>query len=387
MPQDPLLLTEQERILQRAVHDFADNVLAPRAGELDEREEFPWENFRGLADMGLLGIGVPEAYGGAGGGFRESSIATEEIARGCAATSVIYGAHLSLATQTIARFGSDALKARFLPALAQGRRVAAFALTEPEAGSDVASLATAVTRKGDDYVLNGSKLFITNGDVASVYVVFATHDRALRTKGIDCLVLEKGTPGLAANRQSGKLGMRASSTAEVVFQDAAVPVENRIGEEGTGFYAAMQILESSRITIAAQCAGIAQACLEAAARYAGRRHAFGQPIAGFQAIQWMLADTAVEVDAARLLTRRAAVLKDMGLPHGTESAMAKLFASEAANRAADRAVQVHGGYGYFRGAPVERYFRDARVTEIYEGTSEVQRLIISRAVLQALASQ
>jgi butyryl-CoA dehydrogenase len=384
MPQDPFLYSESERLLQRTVRDFADDVLSPRAAGLDEREEFPWANFRGMADLGLLGLGVPEAYGGAGGGFQESSIAMEEIARACAATSVVYGAHLSLAIQTILRFGSEAQRQRHLPTLVRGQQVAAFALTEPNAGSDVASMSTLVTRRGDDYLLNGSKLFITNGDVASVFVVFATHDPSQRAKGVSCFLLEGGAPGFTATRQTGKLGMRASSTAELLFQDCPVPSENRIGQEGSGFSTAMQVLESSRITIAAQCVGISQACLEAAGRYAKSRHAFGGPIASFQAIQWMLADMAMETDAARLLTRRAAILKDAGLPHGTESAMAKLFASEAANRAADRALQIHGGSGYFRGSAVERYFRDARVTEIYEGTSEVQRLIISRAVLQGL---
>ncbi len=384
MPQDPLLLTESELLLQRTVRDFAGKTLAPRAAELDEREAFPWENFLGLATLGILGIGVPEAYGGSGGGFRESSIATEEIARACAATSVIYGAHLSLATQAILRFGDEAQHQRYLPLLVRGDQVGAFALSEANAGSDAASLATSAARTGRGYLLNGSKLFITNGDVAGLYVVFATHDPALRSKGIDCFLVQRDRPGFTANRQQGKLGMRASSTAELVFQDCPVPAEDRLGDEGVGFGIAMQILESSRITIAAQCVGIAQACLEAGARYAKGRHAFGQPIANFQAIQWMLADTAVEVDAARLLARRAAILKDLGQPHGTEAAMAKLFASEAANRAADRALQIHGGSGYFRGAPVERYYRDARVTEIYEGTSEVQRLIIARAVLQGM---
>ncbi|MBI4339681.1 MAG: acyl-CoA dehydrogenase family protein [Chloroflexi bacterium] len=386
MPQDALLLTEQELMLQHTVREFADQTLAPRAAELDEREEFPWENFRALANLGLLGLGIPEAYGGAGGGFRESSIAMEEMARACAATSVIYGAHLSLACQAIARFGDEAQKRRHLPPLVRGERVAAFALSEPGAGSDAASLATIAGRSGDDYMLSGSKLFITNGDVAGTYVVFATHDPALRARGISCFIMERGTPGFTATRQGGKLGMRASTTAELLFQDCPVPSEDRVGEEGGGFSIAMQVLEASRITIAAQSVGIGRACLEAAARYASQRQAFGQPIAGFQAIQWMIADTAVEVDAARLLTRRAALLKDAGKPHGTESAMAKLFASEAANRAANRALQVHGGYGYFRGSAVERYFRDARVTEIYEGTSEVQRLIISRAVLGRLGN-
>ena len=385
MPQDPILYSESELLLARTVREYADNVLAPRAAAIDQTEEFPWENFRGLADLGLLGVGIPEAYGGSAGGFRESSIATEEIARACAATSVIYGAHLSLASQTIARFGTEEQKQCYLPPLTRADQVASFCLTEPDAGSDVCSMSTTAITDGDDYIFNGSKTFITNADVASTYVVFATRDKSLRAKGIGCYIVEGNVPGLTVNRQNGKLGMRASSTAEMIFQDCAVPSTNRVGDDGAGFHIAMQVLESSRITIAAQCVGIGQACLEAAGRYANQRQTFGQPIANYQAIQWMIADMAVEIDAARLLTRRASILKDAGESHGTESAMAKLFASESANRAADKALQIHGGYGYFRDSPVERYFRDARVTEIYEGTSEVQRIIISRSVLQALS--
>ena len=385
MPQDPILYSESELLLARTVREYADKVLAPRAAAIDKTEEFPWENVRGLADLGLLGIGIPEAYGGSAGGFRESSIVAEEIARACAATSVIYGAHLSLASQTIARFGTEEQKQRYLPPLTRADQVASFCLTEPGAGSDVGSMSTTAITDGDDYIFNGSKTFITNADVASTYVVFATRDKSLRAKGIGCYIVEGNVPGLTVNRQNGKLGMRASSTAEMIFQDCAVPSTNRVGDDGAGFHIAMQVLESSRITIAAQCVGIGQACLEAAGRYANQRQTFGQPIANYQAIQWMIADMAVEIDAARLLTRRASILKDAGEPHGTESAMAKLFASEAANRAAGKALQVHGGYGYFRGSPVERYFRDARVTEIYEGTSEIQRIIISRSVLQTLS--
>ena len=380
-----LFLSEQELILQNTVRDFAERELAPRARQIDEAEEFPWEILKGIAQMGLFGLTVDPAYGGTGGGFKELCIVIEEMARACAATSVIYAAHLSLAIQTIYRFGTEGQKQRFLPPLVKGEKIGAFALSEPGAGSDAAALSTTATREDGQYRLNGSKLFITNGDLADTLVVFATHDRSLRTRGIDCLVVEKGMPGLSANRQHGKMGMRASSTAELVFQDCMVPGENRLGDEGAGFYAAMQVLESSRIGIAAQCVGIGQACLEAATRYAQDRHAFGQPIADFQGIQWMIADMATELDAARLLTRRAAVLRDQGESHGAQSAMAKLFASEAANRAASKAVQIYGAYGYFKDSPVERYYRDAKVTEIYEGTSEVQRLVIARSVLQALS--
>ena len=381
-----LLLSEQELILQRTVRDFAERELAPRARQLDESEEFPWENVKGIAELGLFGLTIDPTHGGSGGGDRELCVVIEELARACAATSLIYLAHLSLAMQTIARFGTEAQKRRFLPPLARGEKMAAFALSEPGAGSDAAALSTTATRGGGQYMLNGTKLFITNGDVAETIVVFATHDRSLRSRGIDCFVVEKGSPGFSTNKQPGKMGMRASSIAELVFQDCPVPEENRLGDEGTGFNVAMQILDASRIGIAAQCVGISRACLEAATRYAQDRQAFGHRIADFQAIQWMIADMATEIDAARLLTRRAATLKDQGMPHGAESAMAKLFASEAANRAASKAVQIHGGYGYSKEYPVERYYRDAKVTEIYEGTSEVQRLVIARSVLQAFSA-
>ena len=383
---DDLFLNDQELILQRTVRDFADRELAPRARQLDESEEFPWDNLKGIAGLGLFGLTIDPAYGGTGGGFKELCVVVEEMARACAATSLIYTAHLSLATQTISRLGTEGQKQQFLPPLARGEKLAAFALSEPGGSSDAAALATTATSGDGQYRLNGSKTFITNGDVADTLVVFATHDRSLRAQGIDCFVVEKDSPGFSANRLAGKMGMRASSTAELVFQDCPVPKENRLGDEGTGLYTALQSLDSSRMVIAAQCVGIGRACLEAAARYAQNRQAFGKPIAEFQAIQWMIADMATEIDAARLLTRRAAILKDQGAPHGTESAMAKLFASEAANRAASKSVQIYGGAGYFKDSPVERYYRDARATEIYEGTSEIQRLVIARSVLQALSA-
>ena len=379
-----LLLTEEEQLLKKTVRDFADKELAPRASQIDESEEFPWDSIRGLASLGLFGLGIDSEYGGSGGTARQVAIAVEEIARGCAATSVIFGAHLSLATQTIHTFGTEGQKRHFVPPLVAGKKMGAFCLSEPGCGSDAAALETSATKKDGHYLLNGTKLFITNGDVADVLVVFVTHDRSLRSRGISAFVVEKGTRGLSVNKQHGKMGMRASSTAEVVFKDCPVSEENRLGDEGTGFKAAMQVLDASRISIAAQSVGIAQAAFEAAVRYAKQREAFGQPIANFQAIQWMIADMATGIDAARLLTYRAASLRDSGLPFVTEASMAKLFASNVAVQATDKAVQIHGGYGYFRPSPVERLFRDAKVTEIYEGTSEMQRLIIARNVLQAM---
>ena len=376
------LLTEDELLIQNTVRQFADEQLAPRAAAYDESGEFPWDNFRGLAELGLFGLAIDEKYGGSGGTTRQLAIVNEEIARACAATSVIYIAHLSLCAHLIQSFGTDGQKRRFIPPLARGEKVGAFALTEPGGGSDAGALKTTATKSNGHYVLNGSKLFITNAAEADTFLVLASHDLSLRTRGIDALVVDADTPGIAINPQHGKMGMRASSTAEIVFENCAVPQENRLGEEGEGFKQAMKALNGSRIAIASQCVGIAQAAYEAAVGYAKQREAFGQHLADFQAIQWMIADMATAVDAARLLVRRAATLKDAGEPFIKEASMAKLFASRVAMESADKAVQIHGGTGYFAPTPAERYFRDAKVTEIYEGTSEVQRMIISRHILR-----
>jgi butyryl-CoA dehydrogenase len=377
-----LLLTEEEKLLQTTVRDFVDRELAPRAKELDETERFPWENVKGLGELGLMGLTVEEAYGGAGAGYQQLAIAGEEVARGCASTSVVQLAHLSLGVSTIAVGGNEAQKKKYLPDLAAGRKIAAFGLTEPSSGSDAADMQTTATPRDGGYVLNGSKIFITNGVEAETIVVFVSTDRSQGAKGISTFIVNGNNPGMQANGQHGKLGLRASSTAELVFTDCYVPAEDRLGEEGDGFRLAMKVLDSSRISIATQAVGIGQAALEAAAKYAKQREAFGKKLEEHQAIQFMIADMATQLDAARLLTRRAAQLKDAGLPHGKESAMAKLFASEAAHFACDKALQIFGGYGYFRDNPVERYYRDQRVTEIYEGTSEVQRIVIARHVLR-----
>ncbi len=376
-----LLLTEEERMLQSAVREFADRELAPRARELDEREEFSWETWKGMAALGLTGIGIDPAYGGSGGGYRQMAIAEEEIARGDASASVTLVAHISLGTHTIYRYGSEEQKLKFVPPLARGEAMAAWALTEPGGGSDAASLQTTATLRDGTYYLNGGKIFITNGDVADYTVVFATRDRNLGSRGVSAFVVEKGTPEFQAHKQHGKLGMRGSTTTELVFQNAPVPEANKLGEEGRGFRYAMEILDSSRIIIAAQCVGIGQAALEHAVRYAQQRHSFGRPIAEHQAIQFILADMSTEVYASRVATMHAATLKDNGLPFINEASMAKLLASEMSVRATSNALQVYGGYGYFKDSPVERLFRDARVTTIYEGTSEVQRLIIARQLL------
>ena len=377
-----LILNEEEQMLQTLVRDFADRELIPRAKEADEKQEFSWENWRGMAGLGLTGVGIDTEYGGSGpAGYRKVSIVAEEVARGDAGASVSVLAHLSLGTTTIYRFGNEEQKKRLVPSLASGKGIAAWALTEPGGGSDAAALQTTATDREGMYFLNGSKMFITNASVAESIVVFATHDRSLGYKGISAFVVHRDSPGLTVNPLHGKMGMRSSTTDEVVFQDTPVPMENRLGEEGRGFNYAMDILDSSRIIIAAQCVGIGQSALEAAVRYAQQRETFGKPIAQHQAIQFMLAEMATAVHGARIATMNAATLKDEGLPFVNEASMAKLIASEMCVDVSSKAMQVHGGIGYFQDAGVERIFRDARVTTIYEGTSEVQKLIIARQIL------
>jgi alkylation response protein AidB-like acyl-CoA dehydrogenase len=376
-----LMLTEEERMLQNLVREFADRELAPRARAVDEKEEFSWENWQGMARLGLTGIGIDPKYGGSGGGYRQIAIVAEEVARGDSSASVTLIAHLSLGAHTMYRFGNEEQRQRLLPSLASGAGIAAWALTEPGGGSDAAALRTTATRRDGTYFLNGSKMFITNAEVAESIVVFATQDRSRGYRGISAFVVPRDALNCHVKPQHGKMGMRGSSTCEVVFQDTPIPVDNLLGEEGRGFRYAMEILDSSRIIIAAQCVGIGQAALEAAVRYSQHRESFGKPIAQHQAIQFMLADMATEVHAARITTMHAATLKDQGLPFVNEASMAKLLAAEMCVKTTSQALQVHGGYGYFKEAAVERLFRDARVTTIYEGTSEVQRLVIARQVL------
>lgn len=375
-------LSQEHEMFRTMVRDFAVKEIEPVAAHHDEAEEFPQAVFSHMAELGLTGVSIDEEYGGSGGDHLHLIVAVEEIARACAATSVILGAHMSLCCHSIFKFGSEEQRRRFVVPLARGQKIGAFALTEAGAGSDAGSLETAAVRKGDGYVLNGTKVFITNGNEADIAVVFATIDRSLRSRGITGFVVERGTPGFSVGKKEKKLGIRASSTTELIFDECFVPDENRLGEEGQGFRLALSIIDSSRAVIAAQAVGIAQAAFEASVGYAKQRHQFGQPIADFQAIQWMIVDMATSIDAARLLTYRAAWLEDAGLPFVKESAMAKVFASEAAMAVTTKAVQIHGGYGYVKDYPVERYFRDAKITEIYEGTSEVQRLTIARALLR-----
>ncbi len=372
---------EQQNMLATTVREFAAENLAPLANQVDEKEEFPMEQLKGLAQLGLTGMTVPEEFGGSGGEYQDFMVVLEEVGAACGSTSTVLITHVSLGSQTIYHGGNDEQRQRWLPSLASGEKIAAFALTEPATGSDALALETSLTRDGDEYVLNGSKLFCTNGAVADVFSVFTNHDKDAGHKGVTAVVVEKGTPGFTINPQHGKMGMKGCATAELVFDNCRIPVGNRLGEEGEGYKLALKILDSSRIMIAAQCLGLAKGALDAAVSYSKQRMTFGKPIASRQALQFSMADMAVELDAARLLTYRAAALYDAGLPHGKESAMAKLYASEAAGRIASKALQIHGGVGYFKPSAVERIYRDQRVTEIYEGTSEIQRLVISRALL------
>lgn len=374
-------LTEDQQIFRAMVRDFATKELEPVAARIDKEETFPAENVKKMGELGLMGVAIPEEYGGSGGDALHLAIATEEIARACAGTSTVFLASVSLACYPIFKFGNEEQRRRFVVPLAKGEKLACFALTESSAGSDAFALQTTAAKKGDHYVLDGTKIFITNGAEADTVVVFATMDKSLRHKGLVAVVVENDTPGFSVGKKEEKLGIRASSTAELIFEGCKVPIENRLGNEGDGFKVAMGAIDSSRISVAAQGVGIARAAFEAALSYTQSRQQFGQALSGFQAVQWMLADMATEIDAARLLTYRAAYLKNQGWPYIKEAAMAKLFAAETAMKVATKAVQLHGGYGYVKDYPVERFFRDAKITEIYEGTSEMQRMTIARQLI------
>ena len=377
-----LLLSEDEILLKNTVSDYSKNELAPRAAGYDESALFPWDNVSGIGDLGLFGLTIPEEYGGSGGTTRQLAIAAEEIAKGCAATSVVYIAHLSLCTQFINMFGSEEQKRNFLPDLASGKKIGAFALSEPGAGSDAAAIKTSAVRSNGHYVVNGVKTWISNAPEASIFVTLATSDTSKKHKGVEALIVESDTEGIVTNQIHGKMGVRASTVGEIIFDNALVPAKNRMGGDEQGFKQTMEVLNASRISIGAQCVGIAQAALEAAVDYALHREAFGGTISDLQGIQWMIAEMATEIEAARQLVMRSASLRDAKLPFATEAAMSKLYGSRVAMESAHKAVQIHGGTGYFAPTPVERYFRDARVTEIYEGTSEIQKLVIARNILK-----
>jgi butyryl-CoA dehydrogenase len=375
-------LTEDQKMLRTMVREFAEKELEPIAAQIDEEARFPAESIKKMAELGLMGIPFPEKYGGSGGGTIEVAITVEEVSRVSASHGVILVVTALDCGYPIYRSGNEEQRQRFVVPIAKGEKLACFALTEANAGSDVAALETTATRRNGGYVLNGTKLFITNGAEADIAVVFATIDKSLRHRGITAFVVEKGTPGFSVGKLEHKLGVRASSTAELVFDDCFVPEANRLGDEGIGFRIALEAIDSSRISIAAQALGIAQGAFDKALAYAKERQQFGQPIINFQAIQWMLADMATQIDAARLLVYRAAYLEDKGLPFIKEAAMAKVFASEVAMFVTTKAIQIYGGYGYVKDYPLERYFRDARVTGIYEGTDEMQRLAIARSLIR-----
>ncbi|MBI5166558.1 MAG: acyl-CoA dehydrogenase [candidate division NC10 bacterium] len=376
-----LSLTEEQLLFQKTARDFATKELAPIASQLDEEGRFPSEIVKKLGELGFMGIAIPEEYGGAGADYRCYVLALEEICKACASTGVVMSVNNSLVCDPLYMFGSDEQKRRYLTPLAKGEKLGCFALSEPNAGSDAANQQTTARREGDTYVLNGTKIFITNAPEADISIVFAQADKTKGHRGICAFIVEKGTPGFRVGKVEKKLGIKASSSSELILEDCRVPRENLLGEEGQGFKIAMATLDGGRIGIAAQAVGIAQACLDASIRYAKERVQFGQPIASFQAIQWMLADMATQIEAARLLTYRAAFVKDKGDRFSKESAMAKLYASEIAMAAGVKAIQIFGGYGYMMDYPVQRFFRDAKVTEIYEGTSEVQRMVIAHSLL------
>ena len=377
-----MILTEEEKMLQSTVREFALQELIPNALQADQTEDFWHESFNKMAEIGLTGITVDSAFGGSGAGYRQAAIAIEEVARGDASSSVNLIAHLSLSTATLNEFGNQFQKDKYLRQMASGKSIGAWALTEPGGGSDAANISTTATRDGDDYLLNGSKMFITNADVSDYMIVYAKLDKASDYKSITAFIVETNTDGITVNPLKGKLGMRSSTASEIVFDNAKVPVENRLGDEGTGFKNAMTILDSSRISIAAQCVGIGQGALDTAINYAKYRNTFGKPITQHQAIQFMIADMAAAVHSARVVTMDAASLKDSKLPFSNEASIAKLIASEMCIEVTNKALQIHGGTGYFKDTNIERIFRDARVTTIYEGTSEIQRLIVARQTLQ-----
>jgi butyryl-CoA dehydrogenase len=377
-----LELSPEQKLIRDTARDLATKEIAPAAAEIDRAHRFPKEIVARLGELGLLGVAVPERWGGAGMDTVSYALALEEISRACASTGVIMSVQNSLVADPILAFGSDEQRGRWLPGLASGEHIGCFALSEPEAGSDAAAQRTTAARKGDGFVLNGTKNFITNAPVADVIVVFATTDPGRGAKGISAFVVPTDAPGLKVGPPDDKLGIRGAPSAQVFFTDCAVGGDALLGTAGEGFKIAMRTLDGGRIGIAAQALGIARAAFEDATRYALERKTFGQPIADHQAIQFKLADMCTEIDAARLLTWRAAVAKDQGGRHTTESSMAKLLASEVANRVAKEAVQIFGGYGYLTDFPVERHFRDAKITEIYEGTSEIQRLVIASSLLK-----
>ena len=374
-------LTEEQQMIQAMVRQFAREEILPTASEGDRTCHFPSEHLKKMGDLGLLGMNVPPEYNGAGVDTVSYSLALQEIAYACPSTAVVMSVHNSVACGPVYLFGSEYLKETYLKPLAAGKKIGSFAITEASAGSDPASQKTKAVRDGDSYVISGAKMFITTGKNSDITVVTAYTDREKRHRGISAFVVEHGMPGFYVGKEEEKMGLRASDTVELIFEDCRVPATNLLGQEGDGFVIAMASLDGGRIGIASQSLGIAQACLDAAVGYAKERIQFNKPIAQFQGIRWMIADMATQIEAAKLLTFNAAAMRDRGENFSAAASMAKVFASEMANKVAYQAIQIHGGYGYIKEFPVERYYRDARVLTIYEGTSEIQREVISRHVI------
>ncbi len=380
-------LNDEHLMMRRMVREFAEKEIAPIAAEIDKTARFPRETFDKLGKLGLLGIPYPEEYGGAGADYLSYAIAVEEVARVCGSTALSMAAHTTLGCGPLHHFGSEAQKREYLTRLARGEMLGSYGLTEPNSGSDAGGMQSRAVRDGDGWVLNGQKAWMTNGGVAGLYTVAASTDPAQKTRGITAFLVEKGQPGVTIGPEYEKLGCRGSNTVEFFMQDVRVPDSMVLGEVNRGFRQFMDILNMGRISIGAMALGLAQAALEQASKYALERTQFDRPIADFQGIQFMLADMATDVEAARLLVYQAAVLKDRGEPYAVAASKGKLFASEASHRVCHKAIQIHGGYGYSREFPVERYMRDAKLTEIGEGTSEIQRIIISRDLLQSAAKR
>lgn len=376
-----LRFTDEQEMMRKMVREFANEEITPFIEKMEEKEEFPREIIKKMGELGLMGITIPEEYGGAGMDFTSYIIAIHELSKVSATIGVILSVHTSVGTNPILYFGNNDQKQKYIPKLATGEYLGAFALTEPGAGSDAASLKTKAVRQGDHYILNGSKVFITNGGEADVYIAFASTDPSQGSKGISAFIIEKDTPGFVIGKSEKKMGLHGSNTVQLTFEDAKVPVANLLGDEGEGFKVAMSNLDVGRIGIAAQALGIAEASLEHATNYAKEREQFGKPIASQQGIGFKLADMATNVEAAKLLIYQAANLRQLGKPCGKEASMAKLFASKTAVECGIEAVQVYGGYGFTKDYPVERFFRDAKITEIYEGTSEIQKIVISKHLL------
>jgi len=381
VPNHSFVLTDEQEQLRKEIRDFAAREIAPNVMRWDEASEFPLEVVKKLGEMGLMGAIFPVELGGSGLGYVDYALAVEELSAVDGSIGIIVASHNSLCTNHIFVAGNDEQRRKYIPLLASGKWLGAWGLTEPGSGSDAGSARTTAVRRGDNWVLNGNKTFITNGHYADVSVIIAVTDRSLGTRGLSAFVVEKGTPGFRAGKKENKLGLRASDTSELIFEDCEIPAENLLGEEGQGFIDSMRILDGGRISIAALSLGIGRGAYDAARKYVKQRHQFGKAISEFQGIQWKLADMATGLDAARLLTLRAAVMKDAGQKTTLESSMAKLMASEVAVKVCDEAVQLHGGYGFIKDYPVEKFYRDVKLCTIGEGTSEIQRLIIAREIL------